>query len=80
MGKNSSQQFAWAAENNGSAFCAMPADTHMTQFSAAIIALMAVIFIISVCNHLALDIFISIIIGVIILIVRGNLKPVSRTR
>ena len=50
------------------------------DFPAAIISMMAVIFIIAVCNHLALNVIISIILGVIILIVRGKIKPVSRTR
>ena len=80
MRKNSNQQFAWSAENNASACNAMYADTFIANFSAAIIPLMAVIFIIGVCNHLALNIIISIILGVLILIVRGKIGPVSRTR
>ena len=80
MRKGYNQQFAWSAENNVSAFCAMPADFCISNYLAAIIPLMAVVFIIALCNHLALSIIISIILGVIILIVRGKIKPVSRTR
>ncbi|MBQ6502752.1 MAG: hypothetical protein IJI57_02425 [Flexilinea sp.] len=80
MRKSSSQQFAWSAENNASAFNAMYADSFYANFSAAIIPLMAVVFIIGLCSYLALSIIISVILGVIILIVRGEIKPVSRTR
>lgn len=81
MRKSSNQQFAWAAENNASASCAMYADNCTSGYLAAIIPMMAVIFIIiALCNYLALSIIISIILGVIILIVRGEIKPVSRTR
>ena len=80
MGNNSNQQSARTAENNASAFCAMYADNLFPDYFAAIIPLMAVVFIISVCNHLAMNIIISIILGVIILIVRGKIKPLSRTR
>ena len=80
MGKNSNQQQSWKAENNTPAFCAMSADTSVTHLIPAIIPLMAVVFIMAVCNHLALNIIISIILGVIILMVRGKIKPVSRTR
>ncbi len=79
MGMNSNQKYSWEAENN-QAFCSMSADTPVTHLIPAIILLMAVIFIMTVCNHLALDIIISIILGVIILMVRGKIKPVSRTR
>ena len=79
MGMNSNQKYSWEAENY-QAFCAMSADTSVTHLIPAIIPLMAVIFIMTVCNHLALDIIISIILGVIILMVRGKIKPVSRTR
>ena len=81
MRKSSNQQFAWSAENNAPAFCAMPADLCTSGYLAAIIPLMAVIFIIGDCVHLALNVLISMIItGVIILIVRGRIKPVGRTR
>ena len=80
MRNSSSQQFAWAADNNASASCAMYADNCTSGYLAAIIPMMAVIFIIALCNYLALSIIISIILGVIILIVRGKIKPVSRTR
>lgn len=80
MRKSSNQHFAWTAENNASASCSMSADALTMDFPAAIISMMAVIFIIAVCNHLALNVIISIILGVIILIVRGKIKPVSRTR
>ena len=80
MGKNSNQQKSWKAENNTPAFCAMSADTPVAHLIPAIIPLMAVVFIMAVCNHLALNIIISIILGVIILMVRGKIKPVSRTR
>ena len=80
MGKNSNQQYSRKAENFNPAFYAMFADIPIMNFLAAIIPLMAVIFIMTVCNHLAFDIIISIILGVIILIVRGKIKPVSRTR
>lgn len=79
MGKYSNQHNTWMAENNAPAFCAMSADT-CPDFCAAIIPLMAVIFITTVCNPLAIGIIISIILGVIILMVRGKIKPVSRTR
>ena len=79
MGTNSNQHYSWKAENNAPAFCAMSADTSH-EFYAAIIPLMAVIFITAVCNPLAIGIIISIILGVIILMVRGKIKPVSRTR
>lgn len=79
MGKNSNQHYTWMAENNAPASCAMSADT-LSDFHAAIIPLMAVIFITTVCNPLAIGIIISIILGVIILMVRGKIKPVSRTR
>ena len=75
----SNQQYSWEAENNA-ASCAMSADTPTTDFCAAIISLMAVIFIGSVCDPLVIDILISIIPGIIILMVRGKIKPVSRTR
>ena len=80
MRKSSNQQFAWSAENNASACNAVFADTFIANIPAAIIPLMAVIFIIAVCNHLALNIIISVILGGFILIVRGKIKPVSRTR
>ena len=80
MGKNSNQHQSWEAENNTPAFCAMSADTSVMHLIPAIIPLMAVVFIMAVCNHLALNIIISIILGVIILMVRGKIKPVSRTR
>ena len=79
MGKNSNQHYSWKAENNAPAFCAMSADTSH-EFYAAIIPLMAVIFISSVCDPLVTGILISIILGIIILMVRGKIKPVSRTR
>ncbi len=78
---NSNQQFTWTmAESNSAANCAMSADALHPVFFTAIIPLMAVIFIVTVCNHLALNIIISIILGVIILMVRGGIKPLSRTR
>lgn len=79
MGKNSNQHYSWKAVNNAPAFCVMSADTSLDLY-AAIIPLMAVIFITTVCNPLAIGIIISIILGVTILIVRGKIKPVSRTR
>ena len=81
MRKSSNQQFSWSAENNAPAFCVMPADNCTSGYLAAIIPLMAVVFISGDCVHLALNVLISMIItGVIILIVRGRIKPVSRTR
>ncbi len=80
MRNSSNQQFAWAADNNASASCAMYAENCTSGYLAAIIPMMAVIFIIALCNYLALSIIISIILGVIILMVRGKIKPVSRTR
>lgn len=80
MRNSSNQQFAWAADNNASASCAMYAENCTSGYLAAIIPMMAVIFIITLCNYLALSIIISIILGVIILMVRGKIKPVSRTR
>ena len=79
MDSYSNQQYSQKAENNA-ASCAMSADTIFPDFCAAIISLMAVIFIGSVCNPLAIVILISIIFGIIILMVRGKTKPVSRTR
>ena len=79
MGTNSNQHYSWKAENNAPAFCAMSADTSH-EFYTAIIPLMAVIFIAAVRNPLVIDGLISIILGVIILMVRGKIKPVSRTR
>lgn len=81
MGMNSNQQYTWMiAENNSAANCAMSADAFYPAFFTAIIPLMAVLFIVTVCNHLAFNIIISIILGVIILMVRGRIKPMSRTR
>ncbi len=81
MEMNSDQQYTWMeAENNTAANCAMSADVLHPAFFTAIIPLMAVIFIVTVCNHLALNMIISIILGVIILMVRGEIKPLSRTR
>ena len=75
------QPFSYAAEMNASDSRSMCADTCKANFTAAIIPLMAVIFIGSVCSHITVNNLIGIIItGIIILIVRGNLKPVSRTR
>ena len=74
------QPFSYAAEMNASDSCSMCADTCKANFTTAIIPLMAVIFIGSVCSHITVNNLIGIITGIIILIVRGNLKPVSRTR
>lgn len=79
MENYSDQQYSQKAEMNA-ASCAMSADAPSTDFYAAIISLMAVIFISSVCDPLVTGILISIILGIIILMVRGKIKPVSRTR
>ena len=80
MQGNFNQPFSYAAEMNASDSRSMCADTCKANFTAAIIPLMAVIFIGSVCSHITVNYLIGIITGIIILIVRGNLKPVSRTR
>ena len=75
------QPFSNAAEMNASDSFSMRADTCKMNSLTAIIPLMAVIFIGSVCSHITLNILVDIIItGIIIVIVQGNQKPVSRTR
>lgn len=79
MQYNSNRDFAFAAGNDKSASCAMSADSYIKPLTA-IINLMAVVLLICVhCIIPSLEILISIILGVIILIVRGKTKPVSRT-
>ena len=74
-------QSAFTAEENNSAYCGMPAAfSHASEILTAIISMMAVVLFLSVFGHLALAVLISIILGVIILIVRGKKQPVSRTR
>ncbi|MBQ6519300.1 MAG: hypothetical protein IJI14_11310 [Anaerolineaceae bacterium] len=77
---SSNQQCAWAAENNGSASCSMSADIYTANFLTAIMTLMAAVLLISVCDPLAVCVLIGIILGIIILVVRGEIKPFSRTR
>ena len=77
----SNAKFAFAAEGSNSVSCGMPAAfTHVFGNLTAIISMMAVVLYLSVFSHLALTVIISIILGVIILIVRGKNQPVSRTR
>ena len=77
---NSNQQYAWAAENNASASCNMSADRFTANSLTAIIVLMAALLLIPVCDPLVVRVLIGIIFGIIILIVRGEIKPFSRTR
>lgn len=77
---NSDQQFRYAAEKNASANCNMFADRKFINTNAAIILLMAVVFYISITSLPSRGIILSVISGIIILIVRGKIKPVSRTR
>ena len=81
MRNYSDQQPVHAAEKSFSAYCSMNADTCcFRDMTAIIIALMAVVLFVSVYKHLAVNILISVILGIIILIVRGRSNPVSRTR
>ena len=80
MRMNSNQQYAWAAENNASASCSMPADIYTANSLTAIITLMAALLLIPACDPLAVCVLIVIIFGIITLIVRGEIKPFSRTR
>lgn len=80
MRNYASRKFAFAAEQNDSAFYAMFSNAFIMQSLAAIIPLMAFVLFIFVCGHLALNVIISVILGVIIFIVRDILEPVSRTR
>ena len=81
MRNNDFYQDAAAAEYKGSASCAMSAaDFQTIKTITAIVIMMAVLLFSSVCHVLPIDILISIILlGIILVIVRGKDKPVSRT-
>ena len=73
--------FAYAAEScDPASYYMSDFDVYSAKTLTAIITMMAVIMFASVFPLLVLDIFISIISGIIILVtVRGKDKPVSRT-
>ncbi len=81
MQNQMNKSFAYAAESCDPASCNTSAsDAYFAKTLTAIITMMAVVLFAAVRHIIALDILISIITGVIILvIVRGEAKPVSRT-